>query len=89
MRYSGSVRVAILPHLAVSRISHYYHGLLRGIEYFVATCGTFALQGGPMFWLLRTGYITNFLTGMAIRTRRGMESGGESYYLDAGRGSHS
>jgi hypothetical protein len=28
MRYSGSVRVAILPDLAVSGISHYFQGLL-------------------------------------------------------------
>ncbi len=36
-----------------------YHRLLthrsfatpKGIEYFLATCGTLALQGGPMFWV--------------------------------------
>jgi fatty-acid desaturase len=61
-----------------------YHRLLthRGfkapkwLEYFLTTCATLALEGGPIFWAPPTAYITSSPTKKVIRTRRAMASGG-------------
>lgn len=61
-----------------------YHRLLthrsyktpKWVEYFLATCGTLALEGGPMFWVATIASITSSPTRKAIRTPRATASGG-------------
>jgi len=60
-------------------LTHRSYKVPKPIEYFLAVCGTLALEGGPLFWVA-THRIHHqiVLTPMAIRTLLATENGGRT-----------
>ena len=73
---SGSLGIGMGYHRL---LTHRGYKTPKWVEYFLTTCATLALEGGPFSGWPRTAFITSFLTTRGTRTRRSMASGGRTW----------
>ena len=70
---SGSLGIGMGYHRL---LTHRSYRTPKWVEYFLTFCSTLTLEGGPIFWSLRTVFIISSRTKQAIRTPRVMGNGG-------------